>query len=389
MRVAVVVEWADPWRGGAETSTLQFVRHLTDQGIQVELFTRSRLSPVPGMGVQTIRVRNPSRGRCSARFAAIAARKVSGTYDLVHAITPCLAADIYEPRGGLVVEALERNVAIRSRPAAKAFKRLTARLNYRQRVMLRMQQRLLTRRPPPMVIAISGYVARQLKHHYHFPESHIRQILNGVDPDQTDAAQRCADRDSIRALYQIPPGDLLTLTVAHNFKLKGVGCWIASLCLLRDSPQAHGARIQSLVVGGDHPLRWQRMAARYGVADRIRFTGPTQRIAAFYHAADVLVHPTFYDPCSRVVLEAMMSGLPVVTTRFDGSADVVEDGVSGFVLQTPTDVAGLADRVRRLSDPALRARLAMRAQLLESRISMRRHAEQVVKLYRSLVPARS
>ncbi len=379
MKVAVVVEWADPWRGGAETSTQQFVRHLSDLGIAVDLITRSRLSPAPGIGVQTIRVRSPLRGRGSARFATLAARRVRGAYDIVHAITPCLAADVYEPRGGTVAETIERNVALRD-GAARTIKRLTSRFNARQRRMLKLERRLLLARQPPVVIAISDYVARQLERHYGFPRSRIGLIFNGVEPDTAAPAQRDEHRLSVRRLYGIADDESLALLVAHNFRLKGISAWIDALPSLAAD---NGCALRSLVVGKDNPQRWQRRAYRRGVADRIRFVGPTRRIEAFYHAADFLVHPTYYDPCSRVVLEAMASGLPVVTTEFDGAAEAVRDGISGFVLADPRD-GRLAACVRQLCRPEVRAQMSVAASEQAPGFTMRRHAERVTELYRSL-----
>ena len=54
MKVALVAEWLDPWRGGAETSTQQFIHHLMAGNVELHLFTRSRPSPTPGMHVHTI-----------------------------------------------------------------------------------------------------------------------------------------------------------------------------------------------------------------------------------------------------------------------------------------------------------------------------------------------
>ena len=149
-----------------------------------------------------------------------------------------------------------------------------------------------------------------------------------------------------------------------------------------------GLRLQSLVVGRDNSIRWQRVAAAAGVGDRVQFTGATKRIAAFYHAADLLVHPTYYDPCSRVVLESMAARLPCVTTRFDGAAELIEDGASGYVLDSPDDVPELAGKVRLLADPSLRAKMGEQAAQASEGATMRRHAEQMAALYVELAGRR-
>jgi UDP-glucose:(heptosyl)LPS alpha-1,3-glucosyltransferase len=172
--------------------------------------------------------------------------------------------------------------------------------------------------------------------------------------------------------------DLLVLSVAHNFRLKGVAQWMEALALL----MARGQRkIRSLIVGRGESAVWARMASRLGVARAVTFVGPSDRVRAFYHAADVLVHPTYYDPCSRVVLEGMVSGLPVITTRWDGSSEMIREGENGFVLDDPADTPGLARRVEKLQDDALRRQVGSNAGQVADQISMARHAREVLALY--------
>lgn len=381
MRIALVSEWLDTWRGGAETSTHEFVRHLLDLGVELEVFTRSRLASAPGMKVHTV-TSSPSRLRNSTLFPRRAdAALQSCPCDLIHALVPCMTADIYQPRGGTVAETLERNVALRRSEAARRVKRLVNRLNAKQRWRLRAERRLLNRTPLPVVVAISDYVGHQLARHYGFPESHVRKIYNGVDPDTAGDARRQADRADVRRLHGIGPEELVTLLVAHNFKLKGVRSWIEAMIRLQERTDPP---IRSLVVGKDSSIRWQKIVAHAGLTNRIIFAGPTRRIQAYYHAADFLVHPTHYDPCSRVVLESLASRLPCITTRFDGASEVIENGVNGFVIDSPDDLDSLMDRVMQLTDPDLRRRFRERASDVFDRIGMRRHAEEMVRLYESI-----
>jgi UDP-glucose:(heptosyl)LPS alpha-1,3-glucosyltransferase len=124
------------------------------------------------------------------------------------------------------------------------------------------------------------------------------------------------------------------------------------------------------------------------VTDFVTFLGPSDRVAQIYHAGDVLVHPTYYDPCSRVVLEAMVSGLPCVTTRWDGASEMIVDGRNGYVLAEPRDIDGLADRIERLSDPGHRTALARAARAVADRVNMKRHAAEVLAVYEELRTAK-
>ncbi|MGB2987691.1 MAG: glycosyltransferase family 4 protein, partial [Phycisphaerae bacterium] len=126
MKVALVAEWLDAWRGGAETSTLQFMHHLMDRGVELHVFTRSRPSSTPGLQVHTISGASMSRTRRSVTFAHRVERLLrADSFDVVHAISPCRYTDIYQPRGGTVAETIERNLALIHSRSAQRLKRYT------------------------------------------------------------------------------------------------------------------------------------------------------------------------------------------------------------------------------------------------------------------------
>lgn len=386
MRVALVSEWLDAWRGGAETSTLQFMHRLMDAGIEVHVFTRSRPSPAPGLNVCSIPGASMSRTRQSATFAHRVQRRLSaGQFDVVHAISPCRFADIYQPRGGTVAETVERNVALRNPGPARSFKRLANHLNLKQRYLLRLERQLFGSADGPTVVAISDYVARQLSLHYSLPGERIRRIYNGVEADPTPPAERADQRQALRREFGVADGDLLVLTVAHNFRLKGVQRWMEALQFLRGR-KAHDVR--ALVVGrGDSP-QWHRQAQRMGITDVLTFVGPSDRVRSLYHAADCLMHPTYYDPCSRVVLEAMVAGLPCVTTRWDGAAEMIVDDVSGLIVDDPDDVVALAAGIEKLRDPRIRRAMGAAAARIADQVSMKRHAHAMIEVYEEIAARR-
>ena len=392
MKVALVIERIEAWRGGAETSTMLFASHLARLGCEVHAITTTNVPSTPDLTIIPIKVAGGLRAMRTLVFAQRAARYLRGrNYDIVHAITPCAAADIYQPRGGTVPETLDRNLAIRARAGARSFKRLSQQLNLKYRVVARLERRLLNRRPAPWVISISDYVTDQLRRHYRFGHARIRKIFNGVDPDATPVAERASQRADLRARYALAEGDLTLLAVAHNFKLKGVGRLIEALaCIPRGGFEGakefiRGRKITAVVVGRDNPRSLARLAQQRQVADRVIFAGPTQRMSMFYHAADILVHPTYYDPCSRVVLEALAAGLPVITTRFNGAAERIANGQQGYVLESPDDVAGLAQAIVRLGDDQHRRSCAEAAPGAVAGISMGEHARRACRLYEELV----
>jgi UDP-glucose:(heptosyl)LPS alpha-1,3-glucosyltransferase len=144
--------------------------------------------------------------------------------------------------------------------------------------------------------------------------------------------------------------------VAMNYRLKGLAPLIRAAAAV-----PAGRRFRLAVVGHPKFARYERLARRLGVAERFRFLGFRADPKAAYFAADFLVHPTFYDPCSLVVLEALACGLPVVTTRYNGASELLTVPDNGLVVSDPHDAAELGGAVERMLDPGYRRSAAQSA----------------------------
>jgi UDP-glucose:(heptosyl)LPS alpha-1,3-glucosyltransferase len=379
MRVAIVHEHVDARRGGAETSVLEMAGQLSRLGADVTIVTSAMGAQRPAldnMAVHFVPLAGTRLGR-AIRFVAEADRyNHDQRFDIVHAVTPCFSANVYQPRGGTYAETVTRSVARGRTPIGRAIKRLGRRLNRRQRFLLLAERRMLTSPHPPFVAAVSQYVAGHVRRDFpRFPRDHVRVVLNGVNAAPLidippDARQR------ERAALGVGLEQKLILFVAHNFKLKGLGELLRACALL---PAQVDWRLA--VAGRDDPVAYERLAAKLHIRDRVRILGAQRNLPALYAAADVLAHPTWFDPCSRVVLEALCAGLPAVTTRYNGAAEAIDPQVNGGVIAEPSDVAGLAAEIERCLDPALRDKCRQAAEDACDRLSMARHARELVNLY--------
>lgn len=104
-------------------------------------------------------------------------------------------------------------------------------------------------------------------------------------------------------------------------------------------------------------------AKRAGMLDRLHWMGALEDAGPAYDAADFLLHPTIYDAFGLVVAEAMAHGLPAVTTRAAGIAELIRHGESGWLVEGDP-VAGTLAAVRALAqDAALRRRLGRGARV--------------------------
>jgi glycosyltransferase involved in cell wall biosynthesis len=125
-------------------------------------------------------------------------------------------------------------------------------------------------------------------------------------------------------------------------------------------------------------------AQKLGVKDNIVFTGyfPDSKLPRLYNAADVFAFSTFYENLPFAVLEALSSGLPVVTTNVGGIPEMIDSGKNGFLVQ-PFNARELADRILYfLEHPAASSEMALAARkTIEDRFDWRLIVEKVLKVY--------
>ncbi|MBU0638771.1 MAG: glycosyltransferase family 4 protein [Planctomycetes bacterium] len=392
MKVALVQEHIDPRRGGAETSTLEMARHLAARGLDVTVVCSASSAaetervPKSAYNVHPLSIPGTSRTQRTISFVSAADQfcRMAG-FDVVHAVTPCLSASIYQPRGGTYVETVRRSVRLGRSPVGRLLKWVGRRFNQRQRFLLLLERELLNGTPPPYVACVSDYVRRQVEADFALPADRLRVVFNGVDieplPEEEAALERAAFRQQCRVSDQQP----LVLFVAHNFKLKG----LAELIRATATPTGRATDWVAVVAGRDAPQRYQRLAARLHITERLRFVGTDTPIRVLYAAADALAHPTWYDPCSRVVLEALSVGLPVATTRYNGAAEALAGKLHGEVLDDPGHAERLAGAIQRCLDPELSRACRGAAAGLRERLSMARHARELHALYEDVLAERS
>jgi len=141
-------------------------------------------------------------------------------------------------------------------------------------------------------------------------------------------------------------------------------------------PQASPFRL--MVVGHPRFQAYARLADRLGIAHRVLFLGPRRDVHSCYYASDFLVHPTFYDPCSLVVLEALACGLPVITTRLNGASELLHPPREGFVLDDPHNAQQLAGYMCELLDPCRRNACAEEARRTAAKWTFEHHYQRLM-----------
>jgi UDP-glucose:(heptosyl)LPS alpha-1,3-glucosyltransferase len=382
-KVAIIIERAEVSLGGAERSMFEVAGALSSFGLQVDLLAATGQPTAPNVHILCPNV--PGKRVSLRMFADALRRHVSQAgYDILHSVLPFVGIDLYQPRGGTYAESALRNAGSYASPLVRRWKRKTAFANLRRWRLLRAERLCCDGSGSPIIAALSNYVVEQLKQHYATDPRRIVRILNGIDIDQPIDPNITRDfRPQVLARlgFQETQEPVLFLFAANNFRLKGLHPLIQALQVAGKLGTERPARL--IVAGAGKEGGYRRLASRMGVEKHILFLGPDQDVRSILPAVDVGVLPTFYDPSSRFILEALAAGRPVITTRFNGAIDHFTDGRHGKVIDSPDSIRALADAIRHFTSTAnlQGACQAIAADNLRANISIRRVAAELQRLY--------
>jgi UDP-glucose:(heptosyl)LPS alpha-1,3-glucosyltransferase len=377
MRVGIVVAELDRASGGLGQWCWQFATSLAKRASSVHVITqRFGDGELPA---------NISRHRVAADRSRIGFAQAAGEHikqlklDVVHDMGAGWNCDVFQPHGGSHLAWLARRADMYPR-WLRPLKRSLDVLLPRQRDFTRHCRRLFESRrsPEKTFIALSQTIADDFVRLHGVPPEQIDVVYNGVDCRRYSPEHRAVYRANVRRQLQIHDEDLLLLLAAHHFRLKGVPELVALVARL----VADGKPVHLVVAGGKRVAHWQRAAHRVGLAGHATFVGAVQDMVPLYAAADAYVHPTYYDPCSLVLLEAGASGLPIVTTRrCNGAAELFRDGHEILTVADPSDAAQLLDCVSALFDERFRRHLGDAARRVALRHTFDRNVAEILQIY--------
>jgi UDP-glucose:(heptosyl)LPS alpha-1,3-glucosyltransferase len=168
---------------------------------------------------------------------------------------------------------------------------------------------------------------------YHTDTERIHLLPPGIERERFAANPLSVEkRNQFRKELGVQDNELIVLTVGSSFHIKGIDRVIHAIANL---PEALKKRCRYIVVGLGKEKKFEAMAQKAGIGDRVCFTGGRHDIASFYHAADLLIHPARTENAGATLLEAMATGLPVIATRNCGYAHYIREANAGQVCGEP------------------------------------------------------
>jgi UDP-glucose:(heptosyl)LPS alpha-1,3-glucosyltransferase len=261
--------------------------------------------------------------------------------DVLFSLERVWSCDVYRAGDGV-----HRAWLARRRKFELPLKQFVRGVSRKHRDLLELEQSLFEKRKAVRVIAASQMVVNEITGVYRYPADKIDLVRNGVPVERFRFDP--ALREQSRSNLELKPDQIVLLFVGSGWERKGLMFAIEAMALCKSQ------KMRLLVVGRGDSRPYRTMRLRFWREDPVRFLGEVADLVPVYAAADIFILPTVYDPFSNACLEALASGLPVITTRSNGFSEIIDEGVHGSVVDNPANLVGLRDAIHFWSNSSSR-----------------------------------
>lgn len=184
------------------------------------------------------------------------------------------------------------------------------------------------------ILMISAVQQALYVKHYGTQPERLHLLPPGIASDRRAPANAAEIRADFRREFHLADDDLLLVQIGSGFKTKGLDRSLKALAAL---PAPLKQRTHLIAIGQDDPKPFVSQTRALGLGDRVRILKGRSDIPRFLLGADLLIHPAYNENTGTVLLEAVVAGLPVLTTAVCGYAHYIEDAGAGRVVPLPFD----------------------------------------------------
>lgn len=378
MKIALCYESMMPHQGGCETYIADLARCLAHDNHEVHLFASkfdTEAFPDSVMHHLLPPATGPRFWRPWAFARSCYQALQQHTFDVTVGFIKTWGQDVLMPQGGFHLASAEHNVRKHSSPFTRAMVRLLHAIDLKHWSYRRLERKQLF--DFKSTIVVPSRMVQQHAHQY-YPEvtDRVRVVHNAIDADRFSTQDRLKIRSQVRDQNRLHPEDHVGLFVGHNYRLKGLVPLLHATRLIPDS-----VNFKLLICGSAKYQRYEKMAENLGISERVRFLGFVPEVREAFFAADFLVHPSFYDPCALVTMEALTCGLPVITTKLNGGSEQLPACMNSLTVDSPHDHEAMARNIERLCHAESRAVLSRAARETALRWTFNDHYRALLAIF--------
>ena len=374
MKIAFVRRDYTARGGGAEKYLVTLSRELAKMGEEVHIFAHtSDEPPHPGISIHPVPMIpfiSPLKNLSFALNARSELRKVSS--DIICSLSRGFYHDIFRISDGLHLYHMRQRYP-------HTIQYLFKQASPRHRVLLSLEKKSLTQPGLKKIIANSRLAKTQVMEFYGISEDKIEVIYNGIDPALFNPSVKEKCHTFLRDTLGIRREETVILFVAMDLERKGLSFLLKALSQVREK------KFKLLVVGKPDSGRYQKLAEKLMLTDKIKFAGYYPQVEDIYGLGEILVLPTLYDPFSNCCLEALACGIPVITTRQNGAAELIRDGSNGYVVDKASNVKLLAEKISFLLSRENREKMGEQASCSVEGLTMEANAGRVLKVFQEVL----
>jgi len=360
MKIGLAIYSFDPKKGGAERYTFDLARRLAGKGHEVCVFCAHGVE-TPGVKLVFLRTNSFPRWRRNLSFALTHRQALDRIRpDIMLGYGNVLDLDVYQSHGGVQTIWMEREIASYEAGAERNIKAFLLRHSFNQAIQRWVEGYSVKHGRFTKIVAISDMVRDHMSAYYHIDRNAFDIVYNGVDTER------------FRPAPERPEGPTTVLFCAGNFRLKGLAPLLAAM----GSVVRQGKDVRLIIMGRGKKDRYSGLIDKAGIRDRVTFTGERSAPEEVYRQAHVLAHPTYYDACSLTTMEGMASGLPVITTRWNGACAFVSPD-EGYVIDEAENIEALSAAIHALTNPARQEAMGRNARRKMESFTMDRNADEM------------
>ena len=375
MRILLAIQNLKLSLGGAERFTINLAKNLIARGHEVIIAAQSFEEGAEKLGAKLLKIADTKNAKdpwTAYRENLEKALSESAIKpDILLGLTQLYPQDIHRFGGGVY----KKWLAIKYK---KTF--WLRRLFGRNKKILEFEEKIYAPENLRYAVAISKMDAALLHELYAFPKERIITIYNGIDQEEFHNRGRQEARKKLCETYKIPEEKRLVIFSANNYRRKGLPEAVKAILKTHDP-----SRFALFVLGKPDKFLRFFLKIKIGKKFETRWLSHVSNPADYYRGADLMIFPTQYDSFANVTGEALLCGLPLITTSLAGGAEMVQDGVNGFVVENNTCTTKMAAALDALLDEKTLHEFSANAPALAKELTWSRCAKEFEDLFQKVL----